>query len=915
MSEESPIPLSDLTGGINTFEKDAGPNQCVEALDVWERGGDLIRRPNFKPIATGPVYALPGGKTYFKHEYPFGAFTTDSDRVGNYAANHIGGDTGRLWIGCDEAFDGIDVFITSVPTTLTANRKIALQYRDTAGVLHTAYGVVDTTSAIEAATGFSQPLMQTGRISWHRSQFVGWGLSTLASGGNAQSAFWVCINTSENVVLNGVAPVLANLTGTGNITFNGPGVRAFVTNPINGLYTCKLRHQQPVAVIGADQQVKRGQESGGNVGYLTRESDRVDIALIPDREGSGVLDQVTEPAWSHAGAPTGTIGTGGYLTKLDQSYSWNINEFRGPSIITITADPGSTTTNVVQNDITAALGNTNFEGCFLEVLTSTAGNTVGHIREIVSSDTAGIVVRPGWNNAPNSGDTFTIRRRTPWLRTRNGKRLYYINTNTAHAVVTDAGFVPTSFGEVHSTLDTNQFVNFEIGFEAPWVLRAGRNWSCAYNPVTGRIIMTNGQNGLLEYDGVQTKYLQALWNDTDGVEGAAKVQTWTGNLAEEALELGDPDINQGNQLRRTPPDASLVAFYRGHIVCVLREDPTTIQWSAPNAFNDIWPVLYQTRIRDSENTPITGLFTLNEQLIAATATGLHAANPPGADNYLIFSPIAQGLGFINQQSVAKLSFGGSSVLVGPNADGIYAFTGASPQSLLDAWERVIPGGVNTRALHKACGAVWQQENVYFLAVPSKGSDVNDRIIVMDYSTPSAIKFWLWSAPFGGISAMCRDFDDTGRERILFGTEDGHVCTLGGGLSDGVESITGFAKSPPLAFNGQTMAFPALKLMVEELGTGTLTVNTYVDQGDIKQAASKTLSGPGAVFGTGLFDTATFAKKKMLAFMIHLRAGGNDGTAFAGPTTGETFQYAIESTARFRFRSATLMATPKGIRKK
>lgn len=188
--------------------------------------------------------------------------------------------------------------------------------------------------------------------------------------------------------------------------------------------------------------------------------------------------------------------------------------------------------------------------------------------------------------------------------------------------------------------------------------------------------------------------------------------------------------------------------------------------------------------------------------------------------------------------------------------------------------------------------------------------MNNKIIVVDYS---ANKVWVWSAPFGGITSIARDYDDAGVERVLFGTADGHVCVLSDLLYDGSASITGSAKSAPISFEGQTMAYTNLRVMCEELGSSTLSVKTYLNFSGSKQTLTKTFNGGGSVFGTDVYGTGTHKDRKQKSVMFNFRAGGYDGAVFTPAAVGETFQYQVSSAARFRFRGAHVLAQIKGVR--
>lgn len=906
-----PFPLSKFVDGINCFESEASDNQAVEALDVWESLHNCVRRPAFIPIATGPVYVLPAGACYVKIESSAHVFTTYTDRNPTFASNAIGGilgggsPIGRLWVGCREPFDGIDFrSITGLPVTLTAHRVVNVKYRNTSNVLSLAYGVIDTTvrrgSLSTKAQSYCQPFMQNGRMSWHRSQFTSWTATTL----DGVSAYWVALDiSSDHPQFSETEPITSSCTGTGNFVISAPGIRAFVANPINGLFATKLRNQAPVVFAGADVRLRRGHELGGNLGFVRNVQSETEIARLLLYEGSGVLDQITRPAWSAGGSGTSTLGTTNVLTKF-QSTEWFTNELDGTSIVTAIAPSGGSTTTRILFTLSTYLGNVNFEGFRLRCSVDGASAIpVGEEREVVYSDLTGFTVYPAFSDTPAADDRFELRTPPAFLRTREGERNYEIDTNTATTATLLT--TPSVYTAARATADTQAFVNFEAMREAPWAIEPGLHWSFIYDPSHGKVFCTNGHTGILEYDGTRLRRLQALWDGTDGVEGSSAVQLWTGNIQDQAQELENPDINNQAALRHTPPNARHLAYFRGHIVCTLREEPTTIQWSAPNAFNVIWPALYSTRIRDSENNPITGIFTLNELLIASTVTGLHAAPPPIDKGLLIFQPFAQGFGFVNQASVARIVINGQSALIGPNADGFTLCTGAGPQSVLDSWFRLLPEGVNLGGLVNAVGAAWTQLGCYFCAFPSAGSAVNNRVAVFDYVSK---KWWLWSAPYGGISYIARDFDDTGEERLLFGHNDGTISILGESLTDAGAFFYGYAKSPPLAFGQRTMACTQLQVSCEEQGVpfNNFVVRSYLNRGPSKQSLDKTLAMDGAEFGSSLFNgAATVFGTRTKTFALKLLNG----------SYGDVFQYAIFCGSPFIFRGATLLATAKGMRTK
>lgn len=923
-----PIPLSDFTGGINTFEKECAPNQAVDASDVWERDGDVQRRPGFKTVVAGPVHFLPHGALMVKREAPNGTITDVSDR--NLNSLQITSDVlERIWFGCTEPFDGIDIPISSVSGLVGEERNLAVKYRNSDEELVVAYDITDTTVGDSSTlTSRRLPLRKAGRVSWHQSQFEDWEATEL----DGDTAYWVCIELAERPLVGGEAEPAYSFYASATsrtLGMSAPGCRAFTLAPINGLFSARLKNETPVLFVGADR-VPTDRELGGNIGVRKNHSDSIKESFIVDRSGSAVIQQATTPAWSHAGASTGTEGTSSVVTKLDQTYNMFTNEQAGSKINGAAIPVSVVTSAAVFRLNLSGLGiRKPFKGNIIEVAAAggVGGLSIGDRFEVVScaldlsNDVADVVIYPV-PAGMNTSVTFNLWSQANTLVLRDIGNTPFkdrlLQANAAHT------FTPLAIGVINPSLPSAQYTSFQTGKYAVHAIPPGKFWSFCFNAVTGRIIFTNGQSALLEYDGEQTRKLPALWNATDGVEGADKVAVITAGLETLALELGNPDINQGNVLRRQPPDVSLVAYYRGLIVVVHRHDPTVIYWTAPGAANDIWPVIYATSVRDQHSAPITGLFTLNEQLIAVTSNGLFAANPPGIDNYLIFTPVAQGIGFLGQNSVATIALAGSSVLVGPNTDGISAFTGASPISLLDDWRRVVDGGINTRVLDKSCGAVWQQENLYFLSVASKGSSVNDLVIVVDYSPMQGgepCKLWVWRPPYGGVTSMCTDRDNNGKERVLFGMADGHVCELADIPRDGAEEIVGRAKSPPIYFEGRTMAFTGAHVMIEELGTeAEVTVRTFVNSDRNRQTLVKQVRSGGEVFDTARCTTTgvsdEFSDPRQVTRKLNFRAGGVDASgALERATIGESFQYEIESSARFKLRAAQLHVSPKGLRGK
>jgi hypothetical protein len=305
--------------------------------------------------------------------------------------------------------------------------------------------------------------------------------------------------------------------------------------------------------------------------------------------------------------------------------------------------------------------------------------------------------------------------------------------------------------------------------------------------------------------------------------------------------------------------------------------------------------------------------TLNDRLLVWTPTSIHAAEEPGEDGMLYFAPICQGIGFLSQQSVCKIAINGQPALIGAGGDGVKILAGGSePQDALDDWRRLCEG-VNTRMMKNAVGGVSKHRNEYYLGFPSQGSQVNDRIAVYNFVSR---KWWLWSAPWGGVSAITADYDGNGQERMLFGFNDGHIAVLRKAATDDGATITGYAKSPvqaPLA--GRTMAVTGLMVTAQETGpVETLTVKSFLNRrSTAMQEYAATFDDGADCYGgsekygpvTGANVQALYAGEPLVTKKLNLPAG----------SSCERFQFQVGGTGQWKFRMAEVLLNEKGYRSK
>jgi hypothetical protein len=218
--------------------------------------------------------------------------------------------------------------------------------------------------------------------------------------------------------------------------------------------------------------------------------------------------------------------------------------------------------------------------------------------------------------------------------------------------------------------------------------------------------------------------------------------------------------------------------------------------------------------------------------------------------------------------------------------------------VLDSWDRLIKGGVNARRLGRASAVVLQDKGWYVLAVSSAGSSYNDRIVIWDYARN---RFWLWSAPHGA-SFLSKDYDENGDERLLIGTDDGHIQTLCGDTSDDGVAIDSYARTVPLnVFGEREGAYTSIQSVVGNSATA-MSLKFFVSKRDAESKSVVLNASAGqSVLGTVVCDTGVLGDDRYKTVSSNLNAKGHD------------FQIEIGGVAPWRLRRMFITARDLGKR--
>jgi len=911
------IPFSRMTAGINRRDREAGQDQCVEAENVIESGGDLVRRDAFRSVACAAPFYLPAGMAYI---YRLAApHTFYHDRTFTLAMADVGE---LLHIACDEQFDGFDwgpvVQAGSIGSGQGRHLWLVVEYWNGTTWVELP-SILDTTERnIEDADGnlWRQPLRVAGRVSWHRSQMTDWATQTPA--GTTRGPVYVVRVRIYGADTVGDNPTTYTLSGSGNLQIAAPGVKPFLLEPVRSLIPYRSRTGKEFVLIGSDRRDQRGLEQGANLGAWKNLGEKVDSLRVSEDEGACWIGAVSRPAgyrgspgveggsWTSHAAASGSDGGSDSITKTRQDYSWLTGlagQFRGAVLMADVA-PNATGTQTAWNGVvefnvsgwlTERRGR-EFEGFRIR---ATSGPNSGEEREIVASSStlAGasieITYAPPFTAVPDITDTYSISRPNARLRTRGHNPLLATERDYEVSQVLGAHEIGLTQGaEYEPDLgDENQTPGFfDVGFPMPWNISGGRFWSAAYDSSRQRMLLCNGKTSLLSFDGEDLRYV-TLMTDPEN----ARVQQWVGAVPEEIRELLSSRQLTAGLLRQKIPTCQFVVDFMGRIVVAAGR---RVYWSAPAPDTDIWPAVYETEIRDADNHDISGMTVIGRQLVVFTPTSIHVASPPGEDGIFVFKTALRGAGPISHRATVSIGDGG---MIYPSADGVWIFDGLTAQQVLMDWEDVLPD-INTAQLADAAGAYWAQRNLYLLTLPG-----DEKILVFDTRSRA---WWVWTAPWGGITEIATDLDENGVEQILFGTADGHIAVLGRSETDDGATVYGYAKTPTIYPGGLDTVQPtAVQIMASELGTDAaqaLDLEIIVDGHGITASLTSTHAQPPGATGVrapaGELDDLTLNTSVLTDHgrMVTRQSG------LPAYESCEGIQIQVGSAARFRLRAATLL---------
>ena len=227
------------------------------------------------------------------------------------------------------------------------------------------------------------------------------------------------------------------------------------------------------------------------------------------------------------------------------------------------------------------------------------------------------------------------------------------------------------------------------------------------------------------------------------------------------------------------PRARFITFYNGMLWCAgIDGEQFTVKWSASAPFHRVWSALSFSVLMEDDNSPITGLSALGENVVVFKSDSVWimvnvGENPAtGLDDFQPIRVVA-GVGCVSNASIQRIRGG----LIFLAEDGVYRFDGTpNIVKLSDRIGKTIES-ISPSRRNLAASVHWRTKSCYLLSVAVDGSHDNNRTIVYDYKNDA---FWLWDVP---AKLWLLDEDAHDNERLYFINQYAQVFEMGAGNHD------------------------------------------------------------------------------------------------------------------------------------
>lgn len=286
------------------------------------------------------------------------------------------------------------------------------------------------------------------------------------------------------------------------------------------------------------------------------------------------------------------------------------------------------------------------------------------------------------------------------------------------------------------------------------------------------------------------------------------------------------------------PEANNITFFANRIWAAYK---FRIVWSAPYPFHRVFPDFNWANVGDDDNSEITAIASLGEQLVIFKRNSIYIMADAGqtafATGKFAFIRVVSGVGCVARGSVRAIN--GRLVFLG--ADGIYEFNGTpdirritrsqtGADRLIDFISRI-----NAGTVAGAAAANWRRRSCYLLAVPIDDAATNDHMICWDYKRDS---FWVWDNIPAKMMFEGESFDEP--DVVYFVDTNVDIYRLGLSRLDNQAGITSYVTTHRVGVKSHSYYRFREAEVLSDNKTESLSVAVYRNDDEI-ETASGTIS--------------------------------------------------------------------------
>ena len=320
------------------------------------------------------------------------------------------------------------------------------------------------------------------------------------------------------------------------------------------------------------------------------------------------------------------------------------------------------------------------------------------------------------------------------------------------------------------------------------------------------------------------------------------------------------------------PRARFTTFYNGRLWCAgMSDEPFTVKWTPAAPYHKVWSALSFQPIMEDDNSPITGLSALGENVVVfksdsiwiMVATGENQAT--GIDHFTPIRVVA-GVGCVSNASIQRVRGG----LIFLAEDGVYRFDGTpNIVKLSDRLDKTIQA-INPSRRHVAASAHWRTRNCYLLSVAIDGSYDNNRTLVYDYQNNA---WWIWDVP---AKLWLSDEDTYDNERLYFVNQHVQLFEMGTGNHDHGAAISSHLLTQRIGENSNNKTTVRQVEVLTDNHTSSLTIAVrHNDDENTESSGALVLTNSGdAAYGSATDGTDKYVQDRRRARRLAFRKQGD-----------------------------------------